>query len=433
MENCNFKKLSKIFAYLGITFFVICILLFVWTNAITLNSPLWGISEIIYNLLWIPLFVSIILGILWYVCDTISENIDTEKGKTEHAIQKREKEKAEEERKVLAYQEISDIWEYGNKTILAVHYYKTLKRGVIYNLRVDYSGDNETPWVISYNMKNVFDYNPHEFKAKRSGNSLVGIEDDKIAVMSEGKLTIGDKVLFFDLENNYVKKVKELMEQLLAKRKIEMIKFEHLKVAETKDIVDALPKYHFSFSEDGIMCDEINYPEKHLEDFFEKNNGGEHIFQNKIFYIDYCQYNYLYHFDWSQREELKKYMHEKAMQALHSGYSCKTDFELEEWQVAIKLGLENLFKSIKTYVDNKTLDVVPCEFNENGILFHHKMHALKKCKSMNQCDLAVSLMVESRKDEEPKYSIIKTDDGKIAISINGEKFISVDSVLPSNS
>lgn len=423
MKKENLKTLSKISACLGIVFLVVFIFLSYWGEVISYDSPYLDFYfDTLYNLMWIALAVSFVLGILWYVCRSKLEGIDKEIRKAEFDRQKKEK----EEEKTMAYQEISDIWEYGNRTMLAVLCSEKLDGGTIHYLSVNYSRVNETPWNISINSAQAeqgFELYRREFKAKRSGNSLVGINGDEIAVMSRGKLTIGDMVLYYDLENCYVKKIKGLMEQLLTKKTIEMVRIEHLKAGE--EIIDALPRFHFSVNENGIMCDEINYPQKHLEDFFERNNGGNQIFQNKIFYVDYCKNNGLYDFSVFEERDFLEYMREMHMQAIKSGYSCYTDFQLSEWQVSIKHGVERLFKSFKSYVDKKTLDVVPTSFAENTIYFEHKLYSPKKNEKMLFHNLAIASMIEERTEKNPSYFISRTDDGKILINIDGDTFVSV--------
>ena len=425
MKKENLKNLSKISARLGIVSLIVFIFIALCGGEISYDSPYF---DLLYYLMWLALAVSCVLGILWYACRSKLESIDRETRKAEFARQKREK----EEEKAIAYKEISDIWEYGNRTMLAVLCSEEEDGGIIYYLSVNYSRVNETPWIISINSareEQGFGLSKHEFKAKRSGNNLVGINGDDIAVLSKGKLTLGDEVLYFDLENNLVKKIKDLMELLLTKKTIETVRVEHLKAGA--GIIDALPKFHFSFNENGIMCDEINYPKKHLEDFFERNNGGEQLFQNKIFYEEYCKNKGLYSFDAFHEVDFNRYMRDLKMRALKSGYSCKTDFELSEWQVSINCGVESLFKSFRTYVDNKTLDVVPCAFDEDSILFKHKLYAPRKNKSMMFRDLAIALMVKSLANEDPTYAISKKDDGRIFIDINGEQFISIENELSS--
>ena len=113
------------------------------------------------------------------------------------------------------------------------------------------------------------------------------------------------------------------------------------------------------------------------------------------------------------------------MQAIKSGYSCYTDFQLSEWQVSIKHGVERLFKSFKSYVDKKTLDVVPTSFAKNTIYFEHKLYSPKKNEKMLFHNLAIASMIEERTEKNPSYFISRTDDGKILINIDGDTFVSV--------
>lgn len=359
-----------------------------------------------------------LFAILWILSKIKVENIIME----EQRIKKEEQKKIEEEKKKQQYEEISDIWEYGEKAVLAVS--QPLSEeilGRIHYIKLKYTNINSNPWIITINTPTGFS---EDFKAKRKNNTLVGLKDDKIAIMKEGQLTINDEIFYFSTENKSVKTVSGLMEELLNGKKFETIRDEHFKAA-SEDIIDALPKFHFTFTEKGIMCDEINYPQKHLEDFFKKNNGKEHIFQNKIFYMDYCRNHGLFHFDVFQEKEFKEYMRKMGMQAIKSGYSCNTNFELSEWQVSIKHGVERLFRSIKSYVDKKTLDVVPIAFGNNTIYFQHKHYSPKNNETMLFHNLAIVSMEEEREGKEPVYVISKTDSGIIHINIDGEVFVGV--------
>ena len=334
---------------------------------------------------------------------------------------KKEQKKAEAKK---AYEEISDIWEYGEKTVLAVTASQSEQiRGGIYYLKLKYTNNNSTPWVITINVP-TGDVKS-DFKLQRKGNSLIGtLKNDKIIVMTKGQLTIDDSIFIFDTKSELVREISELMKELLNGKKIETVQLEHLEAAG-EDAIDTLPKFHFSFSKDGIKCDEINYPKRHLEAFFEKNNGGEHIFQNKIFYTEYCKNKGLYHFGAFDERDFENYMREMNMQALKSGYVCKTDFELAEWQVSLRFGVEKLFKTFKSYVDKKTLDVAPYLYNNGSIHFKHKTYPLSNKESMMFFDIAIASMIRERNDKEPSYFISKTDDGDIIINIDGENFVSL--------
>ena len=204
-----------------------------------------------------------LFAILWILSKIKVENIITE----EQRIKKEEQKKNEEEKKKQQYEEISDIWKYGEKAVLAVS--QPLSEeilGRIHYIKLKYTNINSNPWIITINTPTGFS---EDFKAKRKNNTLVGLKDDKIAIMKEGQLTINDEIFYFSTENKSVKTVSGLMEELLNGKKFETIRDEHFKAA-SEDIIDALPKFHFTFTEKGIMCDEINYPQKHLEDFFKK-------------------------------------------------------------------------------------------------------------------------------------------------------------------
>lgn len=323
-----------------------------------------------------------------------------------------------------AYAKISDIWEYGEKAMIAVAPHQSEESeigGIIYYVKLKKTNSNSTPWIITIYTSAGFS---EDFKAKRKDNTLVGLNNDKIVILKKGQLTINGKIHFFSSENEYVKTISGLMKELLNGKKIETVRFEHLEAAG-EDAIDALPKFHISLTKDGLKCDEINYPQKHLEDFFQKNNGKEHVFQNKVFYMDYCKNKGLYDFSVFEERDFMQYMHEMNMQAIKSGYSCYTDFQLSEWQVSIKHGVEKLFKSFKSYVDKKTIDVVPFAFTGNVIHFEHKHYSPKNNKTMLFHNLAIAFMEDERRNNSPTYYVSKTDDGSILIYIDGDTFVSV--------
>lgn len=423
----DWKKLSKISGILTIIFTIITIATLSLSD---FDSLLFSIGIMMSGFMQIGIICTLLFIILWGISKikTRVKIVEDEKNvklaeQRRSETEKKEQQKAEAKK---AYEEISDIWEYGEKTMLAVAASKLEEIGIgggIYYVKLKYTNNNSTPWVITINDP-TGDINS-DFKVQRKGNSLIGtLKNDKIIIMTKGQLTLDDSIFLFDTKSEHVREISELMKELLNGKKIETVRLEHLKAAG-EDAIDALPKFHFSFTKDGIKCDEINYPKKHLEAFFEKNNGGEHIFQNKIFYTEYCKNKGLYHFGTFDESDFEDYMRELDMQAVKSGYVCKTDFELAEWQVSLRFGVEKLFKTFKSYVDKKTLDVAPFMFKDGSIHFKHKTYSLKNKESMMFFDMAIASMIRERADNEPLYFISKTEDGDIIINIDDENFVSL--------
>lgn len=416
--------LKKIFGTLTIVSSIMFVFALIIANNIPASDPLFEFS---YALMWVGLGATPLFAVLWVVFKINADDAFAEENRIKWEEQRKIEEAKKEQKKAeakKAYEEISDIWEYGEKTVLAVTASQSEQiRGGIYYLKLKYTNNNSTPWVITINVP-TGDVKS-DFKVQRKGNSLIGtLKNDKIIVMTKGQLTIDDSIFIFDTKSELVREISELMKELLNGKKIETVQLEHLEAAG-EDAIDTLPKFHFSFSKDGIKCDEINYPKRHLEAFFEKNNGGEHIFQNKIFYTEYCKNKGLYHFGAFDERDFENYMREMNMQALKSGYVCKTDFELAEWQVSLRFGVEKLFKTFKSYVDKKTLDVAPYLYNDGSIHFKHKTYPLSNKESMMFFDIAIASMIRERNDKEPSYFISKTDDGDIIINIDGENFVSL--------
>lgn len=409
----NWRTLLAISKAFTIMFAIVFAMSLIYTNSESVYDPLWDTA---YDLMWVGLGGTLLFAILWIISKIKVEDIIME----EDRIKWEEQRKIKEEKKKQQYEEITDIWEYGEKPMFAVSPSQSEETGgTIYYVKLKYRNNDSTPWVITINNSAGF---KEDFIAKRKGNTLVGLNGNKIAIMKKGQLTIDNEIFYFSSENESVKTVSRLMKELLNGKKIETVRLEHLEAA-SEDVIDALPKFHFSFTEKGLKCDEINYPQKHLEDFFEKNNGGEHVFQNKVFYMDYCKNNGLYDFNVFEERDFYEYMHAMQMRAIKSGYSCNTDFQLSEWQVSIRHGVELLFKSFKSYVDKKTLDVVPIAFAGNTIYFQHKHYSPKNNETMLFHNLAIVSMEEERMDNNPSYFISKTDDGRILINIDGETFV----------
>lgn len=423
MKN-NWSVLLTISSGLTIIFAIIFLIALISCNSMPYNNPSF---ETAYYLMWVGLGGTPLFAILWFLSKIKVEDVRMEENRIKSEEQRKiesEKKKQKKAETAKAFAEISDIWEYGEKAMIAVAPHQSGKSeigGIIYYVKLKNTNSNSTPWIITI-------YTPdglsEDFKAKRKDNTLVGLKNDKVVVMTKEQLTINGKILFFSAKNEYVTTISGLMKELLNGKKNETVRLEHLKVAG-EDAIDTLPKFHISLTKDGLKCDEINYPQKHLEDFFQKSNGKEHVFQNKVFYMDYCRNKGLYDFSVFEERDFLQYMREMHMQAIKSGYSCYTDFQLSEWQVSIRHGVEKLFKSFKSYVDKKTLDVVPFAFEGNAIYLQHKHYPPKNNETMLFHNLAIALMEEERKDIRPSYFISKTDDGKILINIDGDAFLSV--------
>lgn len=428
-DETNWGILIKFSAVLTIFFAIILAITLISLSSTPVDDPSWNTA---FHLMWVGVVGTPLFGLLWgvfYEKSKANEGIIIEKDR----IKKEEQRKIEEENTKQQYEEIFDIWQYGEKKMLAVSQPQSGEIGLIHYVKLSYTNiDSTNPWVITIETPGVFstDFKSStDFKAKRKGNTLVGLKDDDIAIMKEGQLTINDEILYFSTENETVKNVSGLMKELLNGEKIETVRYQHLKAA-SEDVIDALPKFSFYFSEDGIKCDEINYPQKHLEDFFEKNKRGEYIFQNKVFYVEYCEKNGLYNFDAFQERQFLQYMHEMAIK---SEYQCKTDFELSEWQNAIgRFGVLELFEIFKSYVDKKTLDVVPYAFafEENCIYFRHKSYSPIKNETMLFYNIAIASMMGERidkikEDKGPLYSISKTEGGITLINIDSEVFVCI--------
>ena len=384
----------------------------------------------------IKLFIGLIIvgGVIIYkVVQNLSEQQEYEEmEKTIEDAQKRreieaKKEEQREIQKTNAYNEISDIWKYAGKKVLATYLHK--ETFVIYYIKLSYTpkGSSEKPWTISL----IKPAGVHEkFKVQRSGNSLVGFDKDTIVVMKDSKLKVGDRTYCFDPEDDSVKHVNHIVTRLINGEKIETFRLKHLEeLRELKEEIDkdVLPRYTFTISEKGIKCDEINFPQRLLDDFFEKNNGGEHIFQNRVYYEEYCKNGDLEIFEPGEEQDFAYYMKEMKMFAKRLGcIDCNTEFSISDWYTAVISGINDLYQSIRTYVANKTLDLTPCFVKDNILSFDYRnyYHLLSNKDDSNLTKgLAISMMEKERMESDMIYWV-SIEDNYIAFQIGEEAFVS---------
>lgn len=376
----------------------------------------------------LPLFIiNIIIAIKVSKKRELKEKEEKEKDKERmlktqaELTAKREQEKAEIAK---AFNEISDIWEYGEKEILAVE-----KRGEKFLLawvKLNYSLNKTEPWYIQ--IKNHYGRTT-TYKAKKAENKLIGFCENEVIVMTKGQLSIDNTPYSFDPENENVKYVNSLMKRLLTNKKNETVRLEHLEAAGL-DALEALPKFHFTISETGIKCDEINYPKKQINEWFEKNNGGENMWQNRIFYDEYCKNGSFQIFPPEDVDLYNEYIY--RLSTSKGASKCKTNFEIHEWYTAVSTGINKLFKSIKSYETKKTLDVTPSHISDNTIFFQHKIYPSiysKIDKSNAAKEIAVSMrdveILEGLKNGNVKTYSISIVNEDILIKIEDEEFVAI--------
>lgn len=424
------EMLKKIFGFLTIVFAITSVFLINVYNNIYINNPHF---DTYFTLMWVGIVCTILLGVFWFLFKVNSDNIIAEENrikweeqrKIEEAkrAQKKEQQKAE---MAKAYREISDIWEYGEKTMLAVK--KSDDGFMLTWVELNYSPNKAEPWSIQ--IKDSFDTTT--YKAKKTENKLIGFCKDKVIVMTRGQFNIDNTPYFFDPEHENVNYVNSLMKRLLTNKKIETVRFEHLQAAGP-NALEALPKFHFTISKAGIKCDEINYPKKQIDEWFEKNNGGENMWQNRIFYDEYCKKGSFKIFPPEDVDWYNEYIYKLSTRTRKSEYSnCKTDFEIHQWCSAVLAGINKLFKSIKSYETKMTLDVTPSYISDNTIFFQRKIYPSITHKT-DKSDLAREIVVSKRdmeileelKNGNVKPYSISIVDEDILIQIKGEAFVAI--------
>lgn len=423
--------LKIVFGTLAIVLAIMFIITLIAGNTMSYNDPLFDIS---YILMWVGLGGTPLFAILWFVFKAIAEDIIDKEHREEYRIKIEEQRKIEEAKKeqqraekTKAYSEISDIWEYGEETKLAV-----IKGEEVYslsNVSLNYSANETEPWdIVIQNSEGL----QSVYKAKRVGDKLVGIYEDKVVVLTKGQLAINNVPYFFDSENENVKYVTTLMKRLISNKKIETVRLEHLK-ATNGEVLDVLPKFHFTISENGIKCDEINFPKKEIDEWFEKNNGGEHMWQNKIFYDEYCKNGA---FKVYPREDMiyyEEYIQKLSTRSRKTEYrNCRTDFSVPEWYTAVEVGINKLFKSFKSYESKKTLDVVPSFISGDGIYFQKKYYHFISNKT-KKSNLAKEITIRQAQvertdrmenDDIDCYSVSIVD-GDIVVRIKDDVFVCI--------
>ena len=378
-------------------------------------------------ILLLAIGVGIFLYTLFQSSSDEQENEEIERAI--HEAKKQQEIKAEE--KVLienAYKEISDIWNFEDKTMLAISHIDEDAYSIHY-IKLDYKPNesDETPWSISLILP---DGRIRIFKAKRSGNSLVCFDRDDIVAMKDSKLKVGDRTFCFDPEDDSVKHVDHILTRLINGEKIETFRLKHLEeLRELKEEIDkdVLPRFTFTISEKGIKCDEINFPQRLLDDFFEKNNGGKYIFQNRVYYEEYCKNGALEIFEPGEEQAFAYYMKEMMMFAKRLGcIDCNTEFSISDWYTAVMSGINDLYQSIRTYVANKTLDLTPTLVSDNDIVFGYReySHLLSNNDDSNLTKgLAISMMEKERMENNVLY-LVSLKDNDIVIKIGEEAFVS---------
>lgn len=224
MKN-NLERFKKNFGILTIVFAIMFVFSLIVVDNMPARNPLF---DTFYALMWIGLGCTPLFAILWFVFKTKDDEAFAEENRIKWEEQrkieeaKREQQKAEAKK---AYEEISDIWEYGEKTMLAVAASKLEEIGIgggIYYVKLKYTNNNSTPWVITINDP-TGDINS-DFKVQRKGNSLIGaLKNDKIIIMTKGQLTFDDSMFLFDTKSEHVREISELMKELLNGKKLKLL------------------------------------------------------------------------------------------------------------------------------------------------------------------------------------------------------------------
>ena len=140
------------------------------------------------------IFILIFVGCVGTFLFTMLWLLSNDKITKEDSFSEEER-KIEDEKKKQQYEEISDIWEYGEKAMLAVVPSQSDEtRGTIHYVELKCTNIDSTPWIITISNSDGLS---EEFKATRKGNTFIGLKDEKIAIMKKGQLIIDDKIFYF--------------------------------------------------------------------------------------------------------------------------------------------------------------------------------------------------------------------------------------------
>ena len=91
-----------------------------------------------------------------------------------------------------------------------------------------------------------------------------------------------------------------------------------------------------------------------LDAFFKKNNGGDHLWQNSVYYADYCKNGNLKIYLPGEEHLYEEYQRRIAMMMAKPEHSrCNTNYDISRLYIEVTGGINDLFRSIKSYVAKK--------------------------------------------------------------------------------
>lgn len=364
--------------------------------------------------------------------DEIKKEAEREKRQKEDKLRKEELKRKKEQEKKEAYNTISDIWEYGEKTTLAVYVEDGV--GHIAYVNIEYSASKDNEWTIVFNDQ-IHDV--QYIQAKRSSDFILGVKDKIVLKLTKGQFILDGKVFYYDTKNEYVKKAKENIKRCMTGKKIVTVRAEHVNSLLKSDIdinnlIAELPKFHFTISNKGIKCDEVNYAKMALDNYFIMNDGGEVMCENRVYYDYYCKYGDLPFFSLEDYYTYDEFISELSHLNTKLNRESRLNFEFSEWQTAIITGINRLFKSMRTYEREGRLDLVPITFAGDVISFRHKIYKSIDKKSDVQRDYILKVVEKQRMDAanggKLPYWISYPKDEMGIIQINDDSYIIVDTL-----
>jgi hypothetical protein len=267
--------------------------------------------------------------------------------------------------------------------------------------------------------------------------TILGVKDKIVLKLTKGQFILDGKVFYYDTKNEYVKKAKENINRCMTGKKIVTVRAEHVNSLLKSDIdinnlIAELPKFHFTISNKGIKCDEVNYAKMALDNYFIMNDGGEVMCENRVYYDYYCKYGDLPFFSLEDYYTYDEFISELSHLNTKLNRESRMNFEFSEWQTAIITGINRLFKSMRTYEREGRLDLVPVTFAGDVISFRHKIYKSIDKKSDVQRDYILKMVEKQRMDAanggKLPYWISYPKDEMGIIQINDDSYIIVETL-----
>lgn len=387
----------KLFKFLTIISVLIFQLSYICIRNISYENPS---NDIFWGFLIISIVGTVIFSILWAAYSQNEEEARNEE--LDESVKKQQEQKRLEIKQ--AYDSVIDIWPHYEEVkigLLQLYTNEDAEESDSLNFiaQVSLLYMDQSRWILS-----IVGNSEREFIVQREDNFLK-YEDGtmKVLLNKDEILGLKNEEKCFSINLNQNNKDIKYINSVISGKKITTIRIED--VDKTKVYFDKSQylernKYHFTITLDGFKCDEINFPKKFIDDFFEKHNGEENIWCNQMYYDLYIS-DKLPHFidenGWilvDYFEEFMRYVRTYKW-TNEKYYKCNTDYEIEDWLSQINLGTYEVFEMFRNYEINKNIDLRPLTIKDNIIVFKHKSYKIIEGKEFDKLNASVHLAMNS--------------------------------------